>query len=59
MEEKNDENSINENLIENNINEEKNFKTFNIIKEIQNLLKKESTCKEICKIKFFILSFSY
>ena len=37
----------------------KNFKTFNIIKEIQNLLKKESTCKEICKIKFFILSFSY
>jgi hypothetical protein len=59
MEEKNDENTINENLIEININEEKNFKTFNIIKEIQNLLKKESCCKELCKIKFFTLSFSH
>ena len=55
MEEKNDENTINENLNENNINNENNFKTFNIIKDIQNLLKIESSCKDICKKKFFIL----
>jgi len=58
MEEKNDENTINENLNENIINNENNFKTFNIIKDIQNLLKKESSCKDICKTKFFILSSS-
>ena len=55
MEEKNDKNTINENLNENNINNENNFKTFNIIKDIQNLLKIESSCKDICKKKFFIL----
>ena len=60
MEEKNDENTINDNLIDNDINKENNFKTFNIIKDIQNLLKKESSRKEICKIKYFILlSFSH
>lgn len=31
------------------IKEKKSYKTFNILKEIQNLLKKESSCKEICK----------
>ena len=38
--------------------EEKNqsYKTFNKLKEIQNLLKKDSNYKEICKINFLKLN---
>ena len=41
------------------INDNKSYKAFNIIKDIQNLLKKESNYKKLCKHKnLFILSFS-
>jgi len=55
MEEKKDKNSINDDLINNKANNKNDYKTFNILKDIQNLLKKESNSKDICKIKFFIL----
>ena len=55
MEEKKDKNSINDDLINNKANNKNDYKTFNILKDIQNLLKKESNCKDICKIKFFML----
>jgi len=53
-------NIINDNLIDDNNIKENSFKTFNILKEIQNLLKKESNTIEICKKNCFILlSYSY
>jgi len=38
----------------NNINDNKSYKAFNIIKDIQNLLKKESNYKKLCKLKNII-----
>ena len=58
MDEKN-EIILNDNLINDNDNNKNSYKTFNILKEIQNLLKKESNCKDICKIIFYLLLFSY
>lgn len=51
-------NLINDSLIDDDNINENSFKTFNILKEIQNLLKKESNSIEICKKNNFIL-FSY
>ena len=36
------------------INDNKSYKAFNIIKDIQNLLKKESNYKKLCKLKNII-----
>ena len=47
------ENIINDNLIDDNKNKKNSYKTFNTLKEIQNLLKTESNCKEICKINLY------
>ena len=54
-------NTINDNLIN---NEEKfqSYKTFNKLKEIQNLLKKDSNYKEVCKkynLKLYCHCFSH
>jgi len=43
-------NIINHNIIDENKDNKNSYKTFYILKEIQNLLKKQSNCKEICKI---------
>ena len=42
-------NTINDNLI-NNEDKFQSYKTFNKLKEIQNLLKKDSNYKEVCKL---------
>ena len=45
-----------------NINPEPKEKTFNKLQRIQNLLKKESALKKLCKLKlslFSILKYSY
>jgi hypothetical protein len=52
MKEKNENNMIND-----NINKDKSFKAFDIIKDIQNLLKKESNYKKLCKLKNIIYLF--
>ena len=39
------------------INDNKSYKAFNIIKDIQNLLKKESNYKKLCKLKNIIYLF--
>ena len=49
------ENIINDNLIDDNKNKKNSYKTFNTLKEIQNLLKTESNCKEICKINLYYI----
>lgn len=54
MDEKN-EIILNDNLINDNDNNKNSYKTFNILKDIQNLLKKESNCKEICKIILYFI----
>ena len=54
MDEKN-EIILNDNLINDNDNYKNSYKTFNILKEIQNLLKKESNCKDICKIILYFI----
>ena len=54
MDEKN-EIIFNDNLINDNDNNKNSYKTFNILKDIQNLLKKESNCKEICKIILYFI----
>jgi hypothetical protein len=36
------------------INDNKSYKAFNIIKDIQNLLKKESNYKKLCKLNNII-----
>ena len=60
MNEINENNIIIENLIDDNIKDKNSYKTFNILKEIQNLLKNEANSKEICKIiKFITLLFSH
>lgn len=60
MNEINENNIIIENLIDDNIKDKKSYKTFNILKEIQTLLKNEANSKEICKIiKFITLLFSH
>ena len=51
----NEKNLINDNLIDDNNIGENSFKTFNILKDIQDLLKKESNTIEICKKNCFIL----
>ena len=41
------------------IKDNKSFKAFNIIKDIQNLIKKESNFKKLCKLlALFIFTFS-
>ena len=42
---------------ENIINCKNSYKAFNIIKDIQNLLKKESNYKKLCKLKNIIYLF--
>ena len=42
---------------ENTINCKKSYKALNIIKDIQNLLKKESNYKKLCKLKNIIYLF--
>ena len=54
MDEKN-EIILNDNLINDNDNNKNSYKTFNILKDIQNLLKKESNCKDICKIILYFI----
>jgi hypothetical protein len=44
-------------MINDNINTEKSFKAFNIIKDIQNLLKKEANYKNICRFKNIFINF--
>ena len=41
---------INDNIINDQKDNNKSFKTFNTLKEIQALLKKEANLKDICKI---------
>ena len=54
MKEKNENNMINV-----NINKDKSFKAFDIIKDIQNLLKKESNYKNICTFKIIFYNFIF
>ena len=54
MKEKNENNMIND-----NINKDKSFKAFDIIKDIQNLLKKESNYKNICTFKIIFYNFFF
>ena len=51
---------INDNIINDQKDNNKSFKTFNTLKEIQTLLKKEANLKDICKIiNYNIIKFSY
>ena len=60
MNEINEKNVINDNLIDEDNNKKNSYKSFNILKKIQDLLKKESNCKEMCKqIFLLLLLFSY
>ena len=52
MKEKNENNMI-------IINKDKSFKAFDIIKDIQNLLKKESNYKNICTFKIIFYNFFF
>ena len=46
-------------MINDYINKDKSFKAFDIIQDIQNLLKKESNYKNICKFKIIFYNFIF
>ena len=53
-------NIINDNdILINKEEKSQSYKTFNKLKEIQNLLKKDSNYKEICKINFLKLNYDF